>query len=244
MRLWLSASLFSLASTLIALLYALSPEPVVLVNGSTAFTGVPVLAAEYLFLLISRIILAKCERGLQRNQRILQTICSIGLLGASAAGVLFIIWKARDISFASGRGLIWQKCLSLFAGAPLFRKLFGYGFNNIRPVLESVQGNAWDLSGTDTIMDAHNIFLNTLITSGIIGMAAWGVFLSVLIKKGLQLCADHENALFILVGIATYLIQGLVNGPQVITTPVFLTELGVLWGIAHHLSGPIQPQAD
>jgi hypothetical protein len=245
MRLWLSACLFSLASTLIALLYALSPEPVVLVNGSTAFTGIPVLAAEYLLLLISRIILAKCERGLQRNQHILQTICSIGLPGASAAGVLFIIWKARDISFASGRGLIWQKCLVLFADAPVFHKLFGYGFNNIRPVLESVQGNAWDLSGTDTIMDAHNIFLNTLITSGILGTAAWGVLLFTLIKKGLQLSADHENALFILIGIATYLIQGLVNGPQVITTPVFLTELGVLWGIAHQLSGlSQQPKAD
>lgn len=233
MQLWLCTILFFFASCIIAIAYALPSEPVILVGGPTVFLDAPILIAEFLLIALLFVLFSfdlkqdgKCTCFLR--------FCSCGFLYLllPLCALLPIVGSLHE-ALASGRGLIWKKCLTLFVEADLPHKLLGFGFNNVRTALEAYQGNSYDISGTDVIMDAHNIALNTLVTSGILGVLLWGAFLFLLLKKGLQLCADHEYALFIVVGICTYITQGIVNGPQIITTPIFLVELGILWGIAY-----------
>jgi hypothetical protein len=49
--------------------------------------------------------------------------------------------------------------------------------------------------------------------------------------KAFRKIKREQSALLVILGICIYLAQGLVNGPQILTTPIFLVELGVFCGI-------------
>lgn len=42
---------------------------------------------------------------------------------------------------------------------------------------------------------------------------------------------ENEKGLFIVAGLLVFLAQGMINGPQSITTPVIITEFGVFWSL-------------
>ena len=234
--LWFSMFLFVCSSAFIAFIYFVTPKTIILVGGATIFTSAMIIIFEFILLIVSYLILVYHHSWFNVEHPVLQRASIVSIIAIASIGIIALFYLALDSTFASGRGLIWQKCFRLFTHASPFHILFGYGYNNLHFLLERFQGNALDLSDSAVIMDAHNIFLNTLITSGIVGTLSWGAFLLTLLKKGLQLCADHEDSLFIVVGIIVYLIQGLVNGPQIITTPIFLIELGIYWGIINNMA--------
>ena len=51
------------------------------------------------------------------------------------------------------------------------------------------------------------------------------------IIEGFKLLKENERGLFVVIGLLAYVAQGLINGPQSITTPVFLIELGIFWNL-------------
>ncbi|MDY3796851.1 MAG: hypothetical protein SOZ81_09165, partial [Agathobacter sp.] len=81
------------------------------------------------------------------------------------------------------------------------------------------------------IADAHNEFLNSLVTSGIIGTAIITAIIVLILIRGFRLLKENEKGLFVVIGLLAFIAQGMINGPQSITTPVFLLELGVFWCI-------------
>lgn len=132
-------------------------------------------------------------------------------------------WEAIS-SWGGYRTDIWSRCWNLFEESSIWHKLFGYGFNNVSQALGLVSAAEFD----DTIIaDAHNIVLNTLITSGIVGVVLWTVFIGIILICGFRSIKTHKEALLIIVGICIYVLQGMVNGPQILTTPFFLVEIGV-----------------
>jgi O-antigen ligase len=130
--------------------------------------------------------------------------------------------------WGTARSAIWKKCLLLFQKSSVGHKLFGYGFNNVGQALETIGEQQYE---NTWIQDAHNVLLNSLITSGIIGTLLWAVLLGVLLVCALKKIKYRETCLFVIIGIAVYLAQGIANGPQILTTPVFLTELGVFCSV-------------
>ena len=91
--------------------------------------------------------------------------------------------------------------------------------------------------GTDTnnvgeaIADAHNVFLNSLVTSGIVGTVIFTSIIVLILYRGFKLLKENERGLFVVIGLLAYVAQGMINGPQSITTPVFLIELGIFWNL-------------
>jgi O-antigen ligase len=84
---------------------------------------------------------------------------------------------------------------------------------------------------TTILQDAHSLFWNSLITSGIVGTALWIAFFTILLVKAFRKIKREQSALLVILGICIYLAQGLVNGPQILTTPIFLVELGIFCAI-------------
>lgn len=171
----------------------------------------------------------------QKNERIAWIVYIIGCIGSAVIILKYAIQKIINPTYLQAQDLwsdyrvsIWRKCIRLFKESDIWHKLFGYGFNNVYNALETIQEG---YLGTDTIQDAHNIFLNSLITSGIIGTLLWIVLLGLLISSAIRLVDKKEEALLVIAGVAAYVAQGMVNGPQILSTPFFLMLLGLYWSI-------------
>lgn len=132
-------------------------------------------------------------------------------------------------SWGNDRGDLWQRMMTLFVQAPLVNKSFGYGFNNVFEALETIQ---LGVRAEEQISDAHNIYFNTLITSGIVGCILWAAFIGILFYRAIRMIQQKkDHGIYVLIGLLCILIQGLVIGSQIITTPIILTEFGVFYSL-------------
>ena len=163
------------------------------------------------------------------------------LMGAGIAGIILIFVLAQmgnaalqafvfNGDFAHNRGNIWKACLKLFADAPVKNKLLGFGCNSVSSAQVAVYGRHFTFT-RQLVADAHNIYINTLLTNGIIGLFLWSAVFVMLIKKAFNSISDMKEALIVIVGIFAYLAQGVFNGPQILTSPIMLVEVGVFMAI-------------
>lgn len=119
---------------------------------------------------------------------------------------------------------IWKRCWRTFEVAPVWNKMWGYGFNNIDKALANIGGAEF---GNSMIADAHNIVINTLVTSGIVGTILWIVMLGLMLVKAIRHIEKNKECLLVISGILGYCLQGMVNGPQIFTTPILLVGMGI-----------------
>lgn len=182
---------------------------------------------------------------LSKHRSIIFLIYRIMILSAIAFALLLLILSNSTLipaeqypflshlrisgSWGNDRGDLWQRMMTLFLQAPLANKLFGYGFNNVFEALETIQ---LGVRAEEQISDAHSIYFNTLITSGIIGCILWAVFIGILFYRAIRMIQQKkDHGIYVLIGLLCILIQGLVIGPQIITTPIILTEFGVFYSL-------------
>lgn len=135
-------------------------------------------------------------------------------------------------SFGSGRGMIWSKTTGAWAQLPFPEKVFGYGPNCYRYMIEDTWGQEIrNFFGGAVLVDSHNEFLYILSTLGIVGVIGYfGLMVSYLAR-----CfrTAKENPLLLLgaAAILASLLQGLVNSPQIFSTPLLFVLLGILQAI-------------
>ena len=76
--------------------------------------------------------------------------------------------------------------------------------------------------------DAHNEFLQILITTGITGVIGYfGFFISSMLTMVRKADRDSASAIGATV-ILAFLFQGVVNNPQIFTTPILFAFLGIV----------------
>lgn len=124
--------------------------------------------------------------------------------------------------FGSYRGYIWKVVVQEFKTLSPYQKLFGIGTDVLRPYLvEQYGANMYHV--TMAYYDnAHNEYLQYLITTGIFGLGTYCTFVGMQIRKAVK-CADKV----LLCSVICYLIQATVNLNQVVTTPLFLILLSM-----------------
>lgn len=110
-----------------------------------------------------------------------------------------------------------------FRRLPLYQILFGIGTDTLYPYLAERYGEAMYNVTMAYYDNAHNEFLQYLITTGIAGLATYAAVLFLQIKKAVKK-ADKV----ILCGVICYLVQSVVNLNQVVTTPLFVVMLSML----------------
>lgn len=126
-------------------------------------------------------------------------------------------------AFGSYRGYIWRVVMQEFRRLPLYQILFGIGTDTLYPYLAERYGEAMYNVTMAYYDNAHNEFLQYLITTGIAGLATYAAVLFLQIKKAVKK-ADKV----ILCGVICYLVQSVVNLNQVVTTPLFVVMLSML----------------
>lgn len=128
--------------------------------------------------------------------------------------------KIND-NFGNGRGLIWRRTVEIYSDSSFVRKFFGCGLNCFKEYI-NVKGN-----GVPYI-DAHNEFLQFLITTGILGVIG---YFGLLVSSAIRDIRLVEKSPVFMMGtmvVSSFLAQGLVNNPQIITTPHLFLLLGIV----------------
>ena len=170
----------------------------------------------------------------------------ITILGITVFAVLFILVNSGvnidfmqvfvvDDSWGSFRGFIWRISIGEFESLTAVRKLFGIGSDCFANVLRENRLSEMVLTSNSVYVDAHSEFLQSLLCHGIFGFTAYigffvssaAVFLLRFVKK------NSAQSLVGILCIAGFLGQGLVNNPQVLTTPLVFVLMGAVLAEAH-----------
>lgn len=131
-------------------------------------------------------------------------------------------------TWGTNRGYIWRKSMELFQEFPLMHKLFGYGpetfgilttKNFYGDMIRSSQGQIFD--------NAHNEYLQYLLTTGALGLVTYIVFLAAASGRMAAYRSRNTYTAGCLFAVLCYATQALVNLNLPITTPIMWLLLSV-----------------
>ena len=165
------------------------------------------------------------------------------LLCAAAAGLIgaFVYFtffdKTTDVGglseflrfdshlWGNKRGYVWSRLLRLFKDFPLFRMLIGTGEETVEKLMQSSFGTEMIEKTGMNFDNAHNEFLQYLITQGVLGLLTYVLFAGSAVKSGFREGGPLRRAAVLCC--VCYLAQSFVNISQAITTPLFFVFLAL-----------------
>ena len=166
------------------------------------------------------------------------------LLVAAGLAVVFVLYDANIAgngerygslqqylkftdSWGSSRGYIWRIALENYEKMPLIQKLFGHGpdtfglityFNNLAEMIDSYHL---------LFENAHNEYLQYLMTNGAFGAFFYVAFLVSAFALVIKRRINSVHIMAMLTGVFCYVTQGVVNISQPIVTPIMWTLLAM-----------------
>ncbi len=198
-----------------------------------AFAGVALLLTQsrggllafVAILLVYTYFSTRDRKAIMRRVAFVVIVC---LLAATAAGFFFQRLGEIDDFTAVSRLAIWGGAFTVFAGSPLF----GAGFGNLRGLMGGLLNLPDGWTG-----DAHNLYLELLAETGLIGFAAFGILMFLALRNALKQLRKMETHFNKMIGLAIFaaicgvLVHGTVDylfhtTPQV--TALFFLFLGLL----------------
>lgn len=153
------------------------------------------------------------------------------------AGMVFFSTIGKDIKlgklenmlrfnkrFGSYRGYIWGLTVNEFGKLPFIQKVFGVGCDTLRPFLMEFHQNDMYMTTGTYYDNAHNEFLQYLITTGILGLALYIILLIQKFHQGIKRMITENRLLTAaaVFGAIGYLFQSVVDINQCVTTPLFV----------------------
>lgn len=156
----------------------------------------------------------------------------IGLLvlyGALAVMVVCSQIKYFSPSWGTGRGATWIVAWKAFCDGNILEKIFGIG--------PDCFGYAYlEATGSDWFRNAHNEYLQYLLTMGIAGFVSYvGLFaggLRMFMKAGpMNKMKEDPIRIMCFAGILAYAAQAVVNNPQALNNAILFTLLAILRGV-------------
>ena len=132
-----------------------------------------------------------------------------------------------DDSFGSRRGFIWVRALQAYRDFPLINKLGGQGLELTRRLTRAYTENtAGRLGGRVVYNDAHCHFLQMLLTTGVLGLAAYAGVYVMSIRCLLSGRKGDPVRTCALMAMAGYLIVMAINVMQPVLTTTYFALLG------------------
>lgn len=122
------------------------------------------------------------------------------------------------------RGYIWRNTMECYMRLSNWKKLIGFGPETFGIlVLRQTRGNRYN----ELFDSAHNEYLHTLVTVGLVGLTAYLFFIIAQIKQCFCYKKNNPYVIAIAFGIICYSVQAVVNLNLPIVTPVFWLLLGM-----------------
>lgn len=163
---------------------------------------------------------------LLRNKQLIKIsvifLVIIAVLGGKYCKEYFIF----DSSWGNNRGYIWGYAVEILKKGDLFEVLFGRGCDTFGGYANQYFKDEISLIWNKRLINAHNEFLQLLVTCGCVGVSSYYFAWFGYIRRGLK--QNKMPQVIISISLLTYLIQQLVNNIQTITTPLSFVFLGGL----------------
>ncbi|HET9164752.1 MAG TPA: O-antigen ligase family protein [Candidatus Angelobacter sp.] len=198
-----------------------------------AFGGIALLLTQSrggLLAFVAMLMVQVCISARDRKTRMKRValVLIVCLLAAAVAGFFFQRLGEIDDFTTVSRLAIWGGAFTVFARSPVL----GTGFGNLRALMGGLLNLPDGWTG-----DAHNLYLELLAETGLIGFAAFSILIVLALRAALRQFRRAENhfnkmiALAILSAICGVLVHGMVDylfhtTPQV--TALFFLVLGLL----------------
>ena len=126
--------------------------------------------------------------------------------------------------WGTGRGLNWRLGMEYWKNdATLIQKLFGYGPDTYYIITMDRFMNIMQDAGYGMFDSAHNEYFEYFITVGILGLAAYLVFLFTALKR--MITSINTPSKYMVMGVLAYAFQAVINIAVPITTPIFMILL-------------------
>lgn len=201
----------------------------------------------YLFLEIS----LKKHGGMiaEKYWRRVRGILTTGVLVAAAAGVCLaaginIFMEAKEAerllgewypylyfseNWGTKRMQIWKAAAEIFKRMSIREKIFGYGPSGFYFAAENflTQEELHKFTDRGILVDAHSVYLQYLITVGVIGVGMYVGLFCYWIKKFREEAEREKIMLVFLLIAAGYLIQAFVNNAHIYVEPFVIVAMGV-----------------
>lgn len=179
---------------------------------------------------VAILIVYACLSAPDRKTRMRRValILVLSVLAGAVAGFFFQRLGEIDDSTTVSRLAIWGGAFTVFARSPIF----GIGFGNLRGLMGGLLNMPDGWTG-----DAHNLYLELLAETGLIGFLAFGILIILALRKALLHIRFAPNDYSGVIGLAVFsaicgvLVHGTVDyvfhtTPQV--TALFFLALGLL----------------
>lgn len=178
-----------------------------------------------------------------------RSVCTAAALTVFAAGTLFVLlcqvsedfWRLCgsipalriEGEWGSGRGALWKVSMQCFFQGGWKQKLLGAGPDCFADIIykmfdmnqEIFMAGQWQGA---IFANAHNEWLNMLVTGGILGVAAYaGIFICCFIKCGKRM-EKHPVMIAGMMMIAGYAANNFFSFQQAAVTPLMFVILGML----------------
>ena len=144
-----------------------------------------------------------------------------------------ILFVSGHDDMANGRGYIWNLSMDLYKNLPLKEKLIGVGPNRYMYVLNDYLGTRTGLSTFTSrfndlaLTSAHSEYLDYLINTGIIGLAAYTYMIYTVMSSFIREGFGERNKEIAFVSAISYMIYSLCNFSIVCATPMFFIYLAM-----------------
>ena len=235
-RFFLALALFALCALAFGLLSRALPSATYLSNFSVQFSSPAISCAVFaVFVLLWLLTRSSSPAQLLRFRRPYWiTLLALVLLGAIA--LVLINTLLRDIplggaekylrfspSWGTDRGKIWLFAARLYGSYSPAQALFGAGPGAL------FQADAVHPVFHDAALDtAHNEYLQYLLVSGALGLAAYLSALGNALFSGVRKLAKNTVYRGLIVALAAYAAQAMVNIAQPMSTPLAFLLIGIL----------------
>lgn len=123
------------------------------------------------------------------------------------------------------RGFVWDRLIAAFKALPLPKKLIGCGPDTVALILANAPGGENSVRPGYYFDNAHNDFLQYLVTVGISGLLAYVMLLATSIHDCLKSESTTKKALAF--AIVVFVAQSMLNIIQPITTPLLFVFIAL-----------------
>ena len=136
-----------------------------------------------------------------------------------------VFFRFGSASWGSGRSTIWKNMIEIYGRLPVVNQLFGAGEESIAALMNRYLPEA--VAANEKILDnAHNEYLQYLVTHGLLGLIAYVLFVVSAVKRGFKEGGRYQRAAAL--AACCYLVQASYNLMQAITTPMFFVFLALM----------------
>lgn len=200
----------------------------IMLDGKTAGIGLTVTLGAAFLVVFGKQKRAKLKRVLRIGKRILEVLLALALLlivmmfvvvnsNKGAVHTSSLLEKLRITrEWGNYRGYIWLKTVDYYNGLPLFQKLFGTGPDTTYQIYQQICTESFLTDYGSYFDNAHNEYLQLLLTHGIIGLGAYVGWIFLSIIKCMQKGKEDAKFTAIAFAILAYMAMALV-GIQMIT---------------------------